>query len=255
MRLPRAFSASFWQDEVASARIIGEPSFAGMLRHVARTESTPPLWYALAWLTHRVGVPIHDVRLLSVAFDGALVMLVVVFAARLVPTPLAALAGGLVAVGAQFAAHGHELRAYELFALLTIVFALSLSAAAHKPSSARLAALAATAGAGTLTHYFFFSAAAGLAWLGLERTAHAARVRASCAIAAGLALWLTWLPQFVTQYRQHRYSWIGPFRERMVIDTPLRLFTPMLTGRTAVVAATAVLLAVAFGCNAPAPNP
>jgi len=36
-------------DEVASARIINEPTFPGMLAHVARTESTPPLYYLLAW--------------------------------------------------------------------------------------------------------------------------------------------------------------------------------------------------------------
>jgi hypothetical protein len=248
LRLPRAFSSSFWQDEVASARIIREPSFLGMLRHVARTESTPPIWYALGWLTHRLGVPIHDVRLLSVAFDGVLVLLVVVLAARLVPVQLAALAGALVAVGGQFAAHGRELRAYELFALLAVVFAFALSAAASKPSPARLATLAAVTAAGALTHYFFlFTDAAGLAWLSFEPTARAARVRASCAIAFGLVVWLTWLPQFVTQYRQQRYSWIGPFRVRTVLETPLRLFTPLLSGQRTVLAATAALVVLAFG--------
>jgi hypothetical protein len=183
-----------------------------------------------------------------VAFDGILVMLVVVLAARLVPVPLAALAGTLVAVGGQFAAHGRELRAYELLALLTVAFAFALSAAASKPSAARLAVLGATTAAGALTHYFFFfTAAAGLAWLSFERTARATRARASCAIVFGLAVWLTWLPQFVTQYRQQRYSWIGPFRGRTVLDTPLRLFTPLLSGRTTVFAAAAALLAVGVG--------
>src|SRR4051794_41873126 len=66
-RLPALFTQSLSQDEVASARIIGEQTFPHLLVHVARTESTPPLWYTLAWVTHRSGVPIQDVRLLSVA--------------------------------------------------------------------------------------------------------------------------------------------------------------------------------------------
>ncbi|HEY5294724.1 MAG TPA: hypothetical protein VIJ70_04530, partial [Gaiellaceae bacterium] len=107
VRLPHALNDSFWQDEVASARILREPTFSGMLHHVARTESTPPLWYALAWLAHRGGVSIHDTRLLSVAFGGLLAGLVVVLARRVLPLAGAAVAGVLAAVSAQLAWHGH----------------------------------------------------------------------------------------------------------------------------------------------------
>ena len=113
MRL-RALGASFWQDEVASARVVQQPTFDAMLHQVAKTESTPPLWYALAWLLHRAGVSIHDARLLSVLLDGLVVAGVVLLAARILPLSLAVAAGGLAAVGAELSAHGRELRAYEL---------------------------------------------------------------------------------------------------------------------------------------------
>ena len=69
-----------------------------MLSHVARTESTPPLWFALGWFAHQVGVSIHDVRLLSVLFGEILAGLVVTLARAVVPPPLAVLAGTLTAV-------------------------------------------------------------------------------------------------------------------------------------------------------------
>jgi len=248
LRLPRAFGNSLWQDEVASARILREPSFTGMLRHVTRTESTPPLWYALAWLVHHAGVSIHDTRLLSVAVDGVLAAAVVLLAWRLVTPVLATLAGVLVAVGGQLAAHGRELRAYELLALLAVLFAAALGRAARRQSTGRLAQLGAVAAAGGLTHYFFFfTAAAGLGWVWLAGLPRAARLRVSAAIVLGLAACAVWLPQFLAQYRANRYGWIGPFQARAVLSTPLRLFTPFLAGDAALVAAVAVAAALVTG--------
>jgi hypothetical protein len=229
VRLPGAFHDALWQDEVASARILSEPSLPAMLHSVARTESAPPLWYTLGWLAHQAGLPIQDVRLLSVGFGALLASLVVVFARPLLPLPLAALAGGLVAVGEQFVAHGHELRAYELCALHVIVLALELEAEVRAPDRTREIALAVTVAAGALTHYFFFfTVAAGLAWLWLEPEARAVRRRATAAIAAGLVACMPWAPVILVQYRRDRFWWIGPFRSSVVIDTPLRLFAPVL---------------------------
>src|SRR4051794_2456261 len=119
VRLPGALTQALWQDEVASARILSERTLPGLLAHVARTESTPPLWYVLGWLGHRAGIPVQDVRLLSVAAAGLLAALVVDLAARVVALRFAALAGLLVAFGNQLVVHGRELRAYELLALLS----------------------------------------------------------------------------------------------------------------------------------------
>jgi hypothetical protein len=87
VRAPGVYRQAFWQDEVASARILDESTFTGMLAHVARTESTPPLWYALGWLLRRAGTPILDIRLLSVAARALLAALVVHMARRVLPLP------------------------------------------------------------------------------------------------------------------------------------------------------------------------
>lgn len=251
LRLPRALSTSFWQDEVASARILREPGFAAMLRHVVRTESTPPLWYALAWAMHRVGVPIHDVRLLSVAANGLLVAAVVVLARRVLPRWYALLAGLLVAVGGEFSAQGRWIRAYELFALLAVVFALALVGAVERPTRLRIAGLAAVTAAGALTHYFFlFTIAAAVAWLLVEPAARGTRRRVGAALGAGLVPLVAWLPELRTQIGNHRYSWIGPFDLHQVLETPLRLFTPLTRGGVALAVSAALLAACVAGASA-----
>jgi hypothetical protein len=250
VRVPGVYTQSFWQDEVASARIIDEPTFMRLLGHVARTESTPPLWYALAWLAHRAGTPLQDVRLLSVAAGALLAAAVVELAHRFVPLPLAALAGVLTALGGQLVVHGHELRAYELLALLSVVLARCLLAEVASPSRPRELALAAVVAAGGLTHYFFgFSVLAALAWLWLEPGVRAGRRRASAAILAGGAVAASWLPVMLEQYHQDRFWWIGAFRLRTVVAVPARLFTTAYANTTLGVAvSTAGLLLVVTGC-------
>jgi uncharacterized membrane protein len=147
-RLPGLFTQSLSQDEVASARIVSEPTFPRLLGHVARTESTPPLWYTLAWLAHHLGVPMQDVRLLSVAAGAVLAALVVDVARGVVALPFAALAGLMTAVGSQLVSHGRELRSYELLALLAVVFARALLAEVQARSRRRELVLMAVVAAG-----------------------------------------------------------------------------------------------------------
>jgi uncharacterized membrane protein len=229
VRIPRVWSDSLWQDEVASARILREPTFASVLHRVARTESTPPLWYALGWLLHAAGTPIVDVRLVSVAAGAATAALVVMLARRVLPLRLAVVAGLLAALGHEFLVHGHELRAYALLTLLSAVFALLLARTTAPLRRRDLVALAACTAAGLLTHYFFcFTVAAGLAWIVLEPSLRGRRRAPLAAVAAGMAVTLPWLPDALTQYHQDRFWWIGRFRLRPVVDTPLRLFTPAI---------------------------
>jgi hypothetical protein len=250
VRLPGVYTQAFWQDEVASARIIAEPTFSGMLAHVARTESTPPLWYALGWLLHRAGTPMLDIRLLSVAAGALLAALVVDVARRVIPLLPAALAGVFVAVGGELVGHGQELRSYELFALLSLVFARCLLAEVAGPSGRRELALGAAVAAGGLTHYFFaFSALAALAWLWLDRDVRAVRLRATTAVVAGGAVAAAWGPVMLSQFHQGRFWWIGPFRLRAVLAVPARLFTYAYANTPLGVAVSvAGLVLLAAGC-------
>lgn len=243
------YTQAFWQDEVASARILDEPTFRGMLAHVARTESTPPLWYTLGWLLRRAGTPLQDVRLLSVLAGALLAALVVDVARRVMPLPLASLAGLFVALGGQLVGHGQELRAYELLALLSLVFARCLLAEIEAPSRRRELSLGVAVAAGGLTHYFFaFSVLAALAWLWLDRSVRAVRRRATAAMLIGGSVAAAWAPVMVRQLHQGRFWWIGPFQLRIVVAVPARLFTSAYANTTTgIVLSGATLLLVAAG--------
>jgi hypothetical protein len=240
-RLPAVWHDALSQDEVASARILREPSLAGALHRVVRTESTPPLWYALAWLVHHAGAPIVETRLLSVALGAALAAVVYLLAGELVPRWAALAAAGLVAVGYEPVYHGAELRAYELLALLSALVGLLLVRGRTG------AVLGATVWAGLLTHYFFvYTVAAALAWLWLDPAARAIRRRATTSIGAGAILAAPWLPAFLVQLHADRFWWIERFSAHIVLVTPLRLFVPFRDQSTAL--ALLALGSVVAGC-------
>jgi hypothetical protein len=242
VRLP-GLHAALVMDEVASARILRESSFGAMLHRTARTESTPPLWYAAAWTLHHFGTPLADVRLLSVAAGGLLAALVVWIAARFVSLPLAVVAGLFPALGGAIVVHGRQLRAYELLALLTAVLGETLLRVLARPSRRTDAALAVVVAAGGLTHYFFaFSVAAVLGWVWLDPGAAAIRRRVTVAIAVGAAAVVAWAPFALGQYGNDRFWWIGSFRWRPVLAVPLRLFTGYDAGRPF----TGVLVSICF---------
>jgi hypothetical protein len=242
-RAPGAIVYPLWQDEVASARILIEPAPWDAVGRVAETESTPPTWYLVGWFFHWVGVPVEAVRWLSVLFGAAAAVLTVLFARSFLPLPAATLAGLVVALAWQLVTRGHELRAYSLYLLLSITFALVLYAAASRPTRQRLAALAGVTALGLLTHYVFaLVLATGLLWLRvrgprdtvsqsqelsrgtqagcgstgqrLSDTVSQGRFRrrlVALSLLAGLLPALVWLPGFVQQVQNDRYSWVASF--------------------------------------------
>ncbi|MGH3010522.1 MAG: hypothetical protein ACRDMY_01560 [Gaiellaceae bacterium] len=223
--LPGAIDLPLWQDEVASARVLLEATPAGVVEHVARTESTPPGWYLLAWLGREAGIPLESLRYLSVAFAAALAGLLVVYARRFLPLWTAALAGILTVLAWQTVAHGSELRAYSLLALVTLGFAFLLERAAAEPRLGRLVALGACTAAGAYTHYFFLLAVvAGLAWLAVERDLRAVAIRVGSAIVLGSATLLAWLPGLVDQVGAERFGWIDAFDAVKFASLPSALF-------------------------------
>ena len=218
-RLPGAVRDALWQDEVASARVIVEPSFGGMLQHVRATEATPPLWYALGWLLHEVGLTPYGYRFFSVLFGGLLAAATYVLARRILAPVPAMVATAFVGLGFQFVDHGRELRAYELYALFAVLFAIVLLRAVERPDVLRLAVLAGVVAAGSLTNYFFLAfLACGVLWLWLSSVPVQTRLRASAAALVGLAAFAPWLPSAVAQYDHHHFAWIGPFKASRVLS-------------------------------------
>lgn len=221
VRIAGALHYAFWQDEVTSARIMLERTPVGVLHHVAKTESTPPLFYELGWLVHRLGVPMQDVRVVSALAGATLAAATVVLARRLLPLWASALAGLAVALGYEFVFHGRELRAYELHALLTVWLAFAALAVIETPGRRQTVLLALATAAGTLTNYFFLlSVCFVLLWAWRSP----ARRQLGLAIGAGLVPFAAWIPVLAFQYRHHRFSFIGPFRLHAVLTSYWSLF-------------------------------
>jgi hypothetical protein len=224
---PGVVSHALYGDEVASARIVTEPAPQDVLRHVRKTESTPPAWYLVAWGARKLtGADVASLRLLSVLFAAAAAALTAIWALRLLASrAAAALAGSLVALGSLPAEYAEQLRAYALVVLVSVAFGMLLGEAALRPRGRWLVALAAATWLGTLTHYFFFFVvAAAVVWLWATRPRPAAAGRATIAIGAGTVAFLPWLPSFIEQQAHGRYRWIGPFDAAQVATLPGELF-------------------------------
>jgi hypothetical protein len=213
IRLPAAVSDPLWQDEVASARVVLQPSFGDMLEQVRQTESTPPAWYAVAWAGHRAGVSLEGLRIASVVLSALLAALVVLVARRLLPLWAAAVGGTLAAVGWQFVSHGSELRAYALYALLALLLGVLVRDAVARPTPPRLVAVGLCVAVGIVTHYLFvLPLLATLVWLGAVAYApRAARLRVAGAAAVGVAAIVPWAGVLAEQYTAERFGWIDDF--------------------------------------------
>ena len=209
-RAPGAVTYPLWQDEVASARILVEPSLSDAVGRVGDTESTPPAWYTAGWLLHRAGVPVESVRWLSVLCGAGAAVLTLLFARRFLGLAAATGAGLGVALAWQLVARGHELRAYSLYLLLAAALALVVARAADRPRLGRLAAVAMVTALGLLTHYFFalpvVTAAAWAASRGRRVV-----VRVGAALGAGILPLLAWIPGFAEQVGNGRYDWVAGF--------------------------------------------
>jgi hypothetical protein len=242
---------AFWQDEIATARVIQQPTARAVKAQIVLRESTPPAYYVTAWVAARLGehfrpepTPGKWLRLLSLVFAVGTTLVTFGLALRLLPLWAAALSGLLVSLSSELVFQGAQLRAYSMLAFASVAFALVLLRAVERPRTLRLAAVAAVVCVGSLTHYFFLlTVAAGVTWIASCARARAAALSLYGAVAVGLLGLVAWLPSWLNQYRRGGYSTnlpITPHRFAEVVGT---LFSaqPLVTdagtaGRGAIVA-------------------
>jgi uncharacterized membrane protein len=166
VRIPTLGSQSFWRDEVITVNLLHK-SFGGMLSGVVDLESTPPLYYAIAWVWARIfGFGEAGLRSLSVVF-GALTVAVVYRAAEAAISRRAAIVAGLLATVNPFLVwYSQEARSYALFILLTSCSLLWFVRALQEPSRRNLALWSLTSALALGAHYFAaFLIAAEALWL------------------------------------------------------------------------------------------
>jgi mannosyltransferase len=243
---------SIWFDEAATWQLVRLP-FGDLLHHVARQESSPPLFYVLEWgWTHVFGTRAGGLRSLP-ALAGTLTVPVAYalgarIAARRVAGPApdeAALAGqrtgrepgsaagrrersapqraglataALVAVNPLLVWFSQEARSYALVVLLSAGALLAFLRACDEPRRARwLPWWALLAALALATHYFAaFVLVPQAAWLALRHPRRRAALAAVGALAAaGAAL----VPLLVEQHR-NPYDIAGESLALRVVQVP-----------------------------------
>jgi 4-amino-4-deoxy-L-arabinose transferase-like glycosyltransferase len=139
---------SFWLDESYTVDLVQRP-FGDMLSGVASDESTPPLYYALAWLWEKAfGHGEAGLRSLSALFGTVTAPVAWRAAREWFDSPRAGLvAAALVAFNPFFVWYSQEARSYALLVLMVTLTLLFLARRSY-------AGWAVTAALALCTHYF-----------------------------------------------------------------------------------------------------
>ena len=245
LRFATLDAQSFWLDEAATVDLVRR-GFGAMLDGVASGESTPPLYYALAWLWAKAaGTGEVGLRSLSALFGTATIVVAWALGNRISGQRAGLIAAALCAANPFLIWYSQEARAYALLVLLTAAGLLAFVAGRRVV----WAVLSATALA---THWFaLFPVAVQGAWLlWRHRRAAAAPVGAVALVGALL------LPLALDQRSHDRAGFIDesslarrlaevPKQFLAGYDSPLEA---VVTGLTLV----AVLVGIVAAVRAPA---
>lgn len=205
---------SYWSDEAVTALLV-RMDLREMLDLIPKSESTPPLYYAVAWPWVRVfGSDESGLRSLSALVGTAAVPLAAAAASRLVSRRAAVMTAALVAVNPLLVWYSQEARAYSLLVGLVSLSFLAFVLARERSTWPRLAFWAATAVLAGLTHYF-------AAFVIVPQAAFllATRRRATLVPVVGVAVGALMLtPLALAQRGTGSAEWISrsPFDERLV---------------------------------------
>ena len=198
---------SFWHDEAVTAHRIVQHSLFATIGKIPGSESTPPLYYVLAWLwTRAFGVSEVGLRSLS-ALIGTVTVPVAYLAARvLTPRREPAVATcALAAVSPVLVWYSQEARAYILLVLLGALSFLFFLRALRGGERRDVVLWTVVSGLALCTHYFaVFAVLPEAAWL-LRSRVRGAWPAAGVLGVVGAAL----VPLAIHQRNQGHTSWIS----------------------------------------------
>lgn len=189
LRFATIDAQSYWNDEAVTVLLLDQ-GLGGLLSDIPDSESTPPLYYVVAWLWSQVfGTGEVGLRSLSALVGTATVAVAYLAGAELVSRRAGLVAAALVAANPLLVWYSQEARAY---ALLVLFAALSvwLLARALEADRRALVGWAAVAVLALATHYFaLFVILPEAVWLLARlRPRRPAALAAAAPAAAGLAL-------------------------------------------------------------------
>ncbi len=159
---------SFWYDEAFTRAIVAH-GLPHVFSTVARTESTPPLYYLLLWFWARVfGLSEVGLRSLSALIGTLTIPVMWKLGGRLISGRVGLAASALAAVSPLLFWYSQEARAYALLVLLSALTLLTMLRALERPDPRRLLEWSVTAALALCTHYFAaFLLIPEAAWLGV----------------------------------------------------------------------------------------
>ena len=197
----------FWIDEGYTAQLV-HLSLGKMFGLIPQTESTPPLYYLIAWVwTHFFSDTEVGLRSLS-ALVGVAVVPVAYAAGRQLITPRAGvIAAALTACSPFLIWYSQEARAYELLVLLTSVSLLAFARARVAPTRKTLTVWAIVSVLALTTQYYAVLAVVPQAvWLlALYPRQRRIQVAAAAVGLCGFAL----VPLAISQAGTANAAWIG----------------------------------------------
>jgi mannosyltransferase len=181
---------SYWYDEAVTVGLMHR-HLGGMLSEIARNESTPPLYYVVAWVWAKVfGTGEAGLRSLSALIGTASIPVFYAAARDLVSRRVGLAVAALTAVNPLLVWYSQEARAYALLALLSGLSLLYFARLARRARDTRTVVLWALFSALALLSHYFAAFLVGpmavwLLWRRRER-AVVAGVGAVVAVAAAL---------------------------------------------------------------------
>lgn len=206
---------SFWFDEAVTVDLLDQ-GLGGLLGDIPDSESTPPLYYLLAWVwTKAFGLGEVGLRSFSALCGTAAVPLAWLAARELVSSRAALAVAGLAAVNPLLVWYSQEARSYALLLLLGTASLWLFARLVKRPSGRDAAAWAVVSALALATHYFavFAVAAETAVLLVLARPRRTIVLASAATAAAGASL----LPLTVTQEGAGYASFISgePLAERL----------------------------------------
>ncbi len=207
LRFYRLGHQGFWFDEANTALLV-HFSPGKMLGLVPQTESTPPLYYSVAWVWARIfGYGETALRSLS-AIAGVLTVPVAYGAARkLISVRAGLIAAALTACSPLLVWYSQEARAYALLVLLSAASLLAFAYVLERPTGRSAAAWVVCSALALATHYYAVATVVPEAlWLlAVHRRDRAVQVGFGLVALCGLAL----IPLAISQHGTGKGNWIA----------------------------------------------
>jgi mannosyltransferase len=211
----------FWFDEGNTALLV-HFSPGKMLGLIPQSESTPPLYYCMAWIWARVfGFGEAPLRSLSALAGVATVPVMFAAGRRLFDERIGLVLAALVACNPLLIWYSQEARSYSLLVLLSAITLWTFANARAEPTPRRLTMWVIGCALALATHYYALLVIAPEAlWLAVgHRRCRGMWIALGALGACGLAL----LPLAISQNGTGHASWIAP----IALDGRLEQIVPV----------------------------